>query len=1482
EDTTAPVDPARRSCLLAWIGQLLSGTVSPSAGKGNRPPTESDLADGRLLRDLCVSLGCCAAPAPQTAAIDTPMARFAAIEEFLDAFYRVRIVELVNWECLMAQDSGFELQALRLCLLLLGAWLQTGSSQARVAAAADRLGAASQRTVMSLTRQLLDTEDGCLSLDQLRALHTDSTADDEDHPGAAAEKSSASPQLARVLFPSAASAAAAAAAAAGSTGGSLDAATAATCSPLKLHLAASPLVRRRCRQRNSVAGSVSMSTSAAATWTASTAESEAIQQLNHRLQSEMTMKDMLEQQLLDAQNQLARRERDCSDLEDRLRRSRSELGHQSNELAELREENRRLAEQAEQLGHVTESLQEMSRYADRYSYLEQEFDRLMHEREAMKATLERLQANRQGSCTRREAEEHVGHLTDELMRANSEINRLLQAKKEAQDSAEAAERRCAEMRQQLAEMSSRLDDSAMAAAAEPDSAETLFGVTEKKIYYLEQELEAARADAAKVREERNKLDADLGIARMEMLQIRLEADATSKEALEEAEKIKQAAENAAADREAAAKKSVASIESTMNNLRKELASKELQLDAAQLEASAANDRVADLQAEADRLRELASKLEAETAAKDAALTEMKNRTTSVERLEKQFERTKTLIEQMQEAYKFVESQLDSANERVKELQTELLMQAEEHKTALASVKAELANSRKNFETRERELDEVKRCLEQDRDQLAAELAHTVEELQLARQAGSQEAHDTRERCAAAMEDADRRQAEARAEFESALNEKRQFAEGLRAARDQALAELADLKAAYDAAVKANQRKVADLHEQLEAQQVIAADTQLRLEGELTNIQCELDNAKERICQLEADAATAAATAAAAVESEPEPSAELLDSRRLAENLERRCKDLQEELRLMRDSLSEKDKRLAEREALLDTATEEKARVDAEIVKARQAAEQASESIAMERDRAQRKVEGLQRRLADCEDELLSRDAEIDRLSNRLALAASQQDELQRESARLRRELATTSDRLQAESEAANKLRELRTKSELELAELQDQLQELQYRSNRQRSGAELRASAAAREEVQREVKAVTDRLTKELEAAEEELKASKAEAHKLRSNLHQVELEQASLVEACQRRKAALKKAIEERNEEAEMKERLLVRCQELEEAANIRSAQQRRNGGVVESPEPADEQRQLPTTPPLQSNRVHQLVRANSDVNMAASPVFDRRPFALSTSNNASNNGCSAAAGGAGGGGGGGKGGQLSCEDEDAHLLEWKRIAELQQRNQRQPAQLRSSYPVETQTASVTPRSIVETTASSAVASRSTSTIATSALTSTLASTWSSTSAAVLSDRNRLSAGGIQQQQQQQQQPPPPPQRQRLFKSPKSAAPRLALTTSAAASTRPKNTSASMSTLQQQQPQQHQRWPSGGSERENRSSHAIGQQQHNNSSLSASSSSAEPVVPAKKTLVYSIEMNPGRPGPRRPAGGGSGSSSSSSAKTVRKLVMGD
>uniref|UniRef100_A0A1I8IHC1 Uncharacterized protein n=1 Tax=Macrostomum lignano TaxID=282301 RepID=A0A1I8IHC1_9PLAT len=151
----------------------------------------------------------------------------------------------------------------------------------------------------------------------------------------------------------------------------------------------------------------------------------------------------------------------------------------------------------------------------------------------------------------------------------------------------------------------------------------------------------------------------------------------------------------------------------------------------------------------------------------------------------------------------------------------------------------------------------------------------------------------------------------------------------------------------------------------------------------------------------------------------------------------------------------------------------------------------------------------------------------------------------------------------------------------------------------------------------------------------------------------------------------------------------------------------------------------------------------------MAASPVFDRRPFALSTSNNASNNGCSAAAGGAGGGGGG-KGGQLSCEDEDAHLLEWKRIAELQQRNQRQPAQLRQLV-----------------SASSAVASRSTSTIATSALTSTLASTWSSTSAAVLSDRNRLSAGGIQQQQQQQQ-PPPPPQRQRLFKSPKSAAPRL------------------------------------------------------------------------------------------------------------------
>uniref|UniRef100_A0A1I8FCF6 RING-type domain-containing protein n=1 Tax=Macrostomum lignano TaxID=282301 RepID=A0A1I8FCF6_9PLAT len=376
--------------------------------------------------------------------------------------------------------------------------------------------------------------------------------------------------------------------------------------------------------------------------------------------------------------------------------------------------------------------------------------------------------------------------------------------------------------------------------------------------------------------------------------------------------------------------------------------------------------------------------------------------------------------------------------------------------------------------------------------------------------------------------------------------------------------------------------------------------------------CELDNAKERICQLEPMPYRKRRYAAAPPSNpNPNPSAELLDSRRLAENLERRCKDLQEELRLMRDSLSEKDKRLAEREAAAghrDGGRRAKGPPSGRAGVGNRSPWNARPSPAESREPSAPPGR-LRRRAAQprCRDRSPVQS---------VGLGASQQDELQRESARLRRELATTSDRLQAESEAANKLRELRTKSGAGAGR-----------------AAGPAAGAAVSKQSQRSAQRRRAARTRQLPAK--------------RFN--------ASLVEACQRRKAALKKAIEERNEEAEMKERLLVRCQELEEAANIRSAQQRRNGG---------------------SNRVHQLVRANSDVNMAASPVFDRRPRCWWRRR------C----------GGGGKGGQLSCEDEDAHLLEWKRIAELQQRNQRQPAQLRSSYPVETQTASVTPRSIVET----------------------------------------------------------------------------------------------------------------------------------------------------------------------------------------------
>uniref|UniRef100_A0A1I8FFN2 JAKMIP_CC3 domain-containing protein n=1 Tax=Macrostomum lignano TaxID=282301 RepID=A0A1I8FFN2_9PLAT len=546
------------------------------------------------------------------------------------------------------------------------------------------------------------------------------------------------------------------------------------------------------------------------------------------------------------------------------------------------------------------------------------------------------------------------------------------------------------------------------------------------------------------------------------------------------------------------------------------------------------------------------------------------------------------------------------------------------------------------------------------------------------------------------------------------------------------------------------RKVADLHEQLESPAVIAADNQLRLERRAhRNIQCELDNAKERICQLEADAAAAAATAAAAAE--PEPSAATVGL-----------------------SPAGRKSRAPMQRSPGGAAPDARQ-------PARQAAEQASESIA-----------------------------------NGTRPSPAQSREPSAPPGRLRRRAAQPRCRdrspvQSAESEAANKLRELRTKSELELAELQDQLPGAgQYRSNRQRSGAELRASAAAREEVQREVKAVTDRLTKELEAAEEELKASKAE-----------------------RRKGGIeKKPSKERNEEAEMKERLLVRCQELEEPPNIPHG----NSSVatvelLNRRSLPDEQRascdNTPAAPPLQSNRVHQLVRANSDVNNGRFTI----------SNNASNNGCSALLG-AQVVAAAEKGGQLSCEDEDAHLLEWKRIAELQQRNQRQLRQLAARIRLRLRLLALRP-------ASSAVASRSTSTIATSALTSTLASTWSSTSAA---------------QQQQQQQPPPPPQRQRLFKSPKSAAPRLALTTSAAASTRPKNTSASMSTLQHSN--------------SSRSSISAGLAAAQNARIApamplGSSSTitalyqlrlARPnrLCQLKKTLVYSIEMNPGRPGPRR------------------------
>uniref|UniRef100_A0A1I8FG05 Reverse transcriptase domain-containing protein n=1 Tax=Macrostomum lignano TaxID=282301 RepID=A0A1I8FG05_9PLAT len=440
-----------------------------------------------------------------------------------------------------------------------------------------------------------------------------------------------------------------------------------------------------------------------------------------------------------------------------------------------------------------------------------------------------------------------------------------------------------------------------------------------------------------------------------------------------------------------------------------------------------------------------------------------------------------------------------------------------------------------------------------------------------------------------------------------------------------------------------------------------------------------------------------ATAAAAAEPEPERRTVGLSAGWRPKNLERPMQDLPGELRLMRDR--PKDKRMAwlSGRPLLDTGDRRRRRVTAEIF---------VQSVGIDRhgtrpsQRTSREPSAPPGRLAKNEAAQAEM-PEIDRLSQSVGTwRPARQDELgKRESARLRRELATTSDRLQAKSEAANKLRELRTKSELELARAADQLQELQYRSNRQR---QRRPSWRA---------------------------SSKAAA----------------------RRKFNARSA-------------LLVRWpRNWRRPPTSARHRQRRNGGVVESPEPADEQRQLPTTGAASAGSrtgCTSWCGQTPDVNMAASPH---------------NNGCSAAAGGAGGAAAE-KAAQLSCEDEDAHLLEWKRIAELQQRNQRQPAQLRAArIRLRLRLLSVTPRSIVESTASSAVASRSTSTIATSALTSTLASTWSSTSAAVLSDRNRLSAGGIQQQQQQQQ-PPPPPQ--------------------------------------------------------------------------PSSSSAEPVVPAKKTLVYSIEMN--------------------------------
>uniref|UniRef100_A0A1I8FA72 Calponin-homology (CH) domain-containing protein n=1 Tax=Macrostomum lignano TaxID=282301 RepID=A0A1I8FA72_9PLAT len=397
---------------------------------------------------------------------------------------------------------------------------------------------------------------------------------------------------------------------------------------------------------------------------------------------------------------------------------------------------------------------------------------------------------------------------------------------------------------------------------------------------------------------------------------------------------------------------------------------------------------------------------------------------------------------------------------------------------------------------------------------------------------------------------------------------------------------------------------------------------------------------------------------------------------------------------------------------------------------------------MERDRAQRKKSrGLQRRLADCEERGCSAEMpEIDRLSQSVGLGgqASRRVWAARIGQAADANSRPHSDRLQRSPKRPTSCASCERSRSWSWPSCRTSCRSCSNRSNRQRSGAELRASSSCP-----------------------------------RRSFN------------ARRRKGGIeKKPSKRRNEEAEMKERLLVRCQELEEAANIRTAQQRRNGGVVESPEPADEQRAVADNA---AAAVEPGARSwcgqTPDVNMAASPH---------------NNGCSAAAGGAGGAAAE-KAASCPAKTRMRICLSGSVSAELQQRNQAAAGsaarQLVSGF--ETQTASVSAP------ASSAVASRSTSTIATSALTSTLASTWSSTSAAVLSDRNRLSAGGIQQQQQQQQQPPPPPQ--------------------------------------------------------------------------PSSSSAEPVVPAKKTLVYSIEMNPGRPGPRRPAGGGSGSSS---AKTVRKLAV--